>query len=50
MDAFITINRENCRGFLANNAFVGGGLTPRIISGPGRVTGPIDIGAFEYVQ
>ena len=39
IDAFIIINRADCSGFLSNNAFVGGGLTPRIISGPGRVTG-----------
>ena len=39
IDAFIIINRADCSGFLSNNAFVGGGIIPRKIIGPGRVTG-----------
>ena len=39
MDAFIYMNRADCTASIINNAFFGGGLSPSITMGPGRVTG-----------
>jgi len=39
IDAFIYINRQDCRVQILNNAFVGGGQSPRITMGPTYPTG-----------